>query len=303
MKEDLHKPVLLEKVLGYISSFAPLNTQAKAGNTTKVIDATLGLGGYSKALCKRGLNVLAIEFDPEMLKLARKKIERDCPSFRSIQGNFKDIFDIAIKEGFSEVSAVIYDLGISSPQLTDQARGFSFQNPEAVLDIRFDPKVQGIRAMDILNALNKTALQEVFENTYEPYEARKLVKRVLAFRKIKHFEKVADLLEVVRGIFSSKGGIHPATRAFLALRIAVNSELTNLEDSLRAAVKLLKKEGMIIVVSFHSGEDAIVKRTFLNFEDKGLGRVLTKKPVVPDEAELADNPRSRSAKLRVFEKV
>lgn len=288
---------MLAEVLIYLGLDAHLNTRKK------IVDATVGAGGYSYKFCKCGAEVLGIEADREMMEIAQALVGRDCPSFKLVHGNFANISEIVSREGFSNIDGIVYDLGVATEQLTDPNRGISFKVPEAPLDMRLDPETQKVTARDLLNALNKGALSELFLRTCEPHETRKLVKRVLEGRESKPFRTVGDLLDITRGIFKFKPGINPATKPFLALRIAVNSEIDNLEKSLKQAEAHLGTGGRIIVISFHSGEDAVVKKLFNEFASSGFGTVVTRKPVLPRLSEVRQNPKARSAKLRVFEKI
>ncbi|MBI2103694.1 16S rRNA (cytosine(1402)-N(4))-methyltransferase RsmH [Candidatus Woesebacteria bacterium] len=287
---------MLSEVLLYLGLPALLHTQ------TKIIDATAGAGGYSREICKLSAKVLGIEADPTMIEIAKSNLKEPCPSFKLIQGNFVNIDSIALVSGFEKVDGIVFDLGVASQQLTSLVRGFSFQNPEAPLDMRLDPDSQGVKAADLLNALDRRGLIALFGRTCGFYETNHLTKRIVEKRETAPFETVGDFLKVTRGIFKKRGVANPATRPFLALRIAVNSELENLESALTKSIRLLKNGGRLVVVSFHSGEDAIVKSFFVNFEREGLGKVLTKKPIVASEAEVLVNPRARSAKLRAFVK-
>ncbi|OGM05929.1 16S rRNA (cytosine(1402)-N(4))-methyltransferase [Candidatus Woesebacteria bacterium GWB1_43_5] len=304
---------MLSEVLLYLGLDAPLHTQAKVTTAQSidmsssfsvktVIDATVGAGGYSREICGTGAKVLGIEIDPAMAEIAKLSLKESCPSFKLIVGNFANIESIAKIEGFEAVWGIVFDLGVASPQLISLTRGFSFKNPDALLDMRLDPENQGVSASDLLNALDKSSLMKLFSQTCQFHESKRLAVRIIEERILKPFETVGDFIEATKGIFKKRGIVNPATRPFLALRIAVNSELENLQVALTDSAKLLKPGGRIVVVSFHSGEDQIVKKTFLQFVKLGLGRVLTKKPIVASRAEIEINPRARSAKLRAFEK-
>lgn len=297
----MHKSVMVREVIKYLNLDAPLKTQAK------IVDATLGAGGYSIEFCKRWVKVLGIEMDSAMLKLARERLDAACPTpkslrslFKLVHGNFVNIKNIAFLEGFEKVDGVVFDLGVATEQLTSSSRGLSFRHANAKLDMRLDPENQEVKAADLLNILGKSELKRLFERTCSYIETQRLVAKIIERRRIKPFEKVGDLLETVEGVFTPKNDLNPATKPFLALRIAVNSELENLDLALIDAFDLLVSGGRLVVVSFHSAEDAIVKHSFANFEKRGLGKVLTKKPLVPTDFELKANKRARSAKLRAF---
>ncbi len=300
-----HEPVLLTETLNYLNI-----DQLAHLHGTKVIDATLGFGGHTIEILKRGVSVLGIEADSETLKLAKNEIEKTCPasekkfgSFLLIHSNFKDIDKTARENGFNCVDGVLFDLGISTYQIKSDSRGFSFANPEADLDMRLDRGVQAVNASMLLNALDQTQLMNLFEKVLDYKSSRLLSKSVFEARKVKAFEKVGDLLRLTDRLFSKPGGINPSTKAFMALRIAVNSELENLADVLPEAFTLLNESGRLVVISFHSGEDSIVKSFMKNMVDEKKAVRITSKPVVPSGSEISKNPRSRSAKLRCIEKI
>lgn len=257
----------------------------------KIIDATLGTGGHALEFLKEGAEVLGIERDPEMIKIAEKRLKEACPAskFKLILGNFSEIGKIAEKEGFSEVSGILFDLGVSNLQLMSEARGFSFLSPKANLDMRIDPHVQGVAASDLLNVLRRDQLEEMFSRVLDGSSARWVAERIIQQREAKPFETVGDFLKAIEGI-RSKPGINPATLPFLAVRMAVNFELDNLKEALPRAFDLLKGGGKLLVITFHSGEDEIVKKF-------GKNRL-----IVPKDEEISFNPKARSAKLRIFVK-
>lgn len=298
-----HVPVLLEEVL---TNLHIGNRSGHLKNQGRYVDATLGAGGYTKAICEAGGEVLGIDADDSMLVIAKENL-KETLRLRSgrplvlVQGNFKDIGQIAEENGFNEVDGIVYDLGVSNVHFTDEERGFSFKNENAKLDMRLDTKFQSLKASDLLNALRVEQLRQIFEEVIGRNEAFNLAKRIVARRDIKKFETVGDLLNILDA--KRPGKIHPATKIFMALRIAVNSELDNLRDSLPQALDLIKAGGRIAVVSFHSLEDRIVKDQFNEWEDGRYGRVVTGKPISPKEEEILVNPKSRSAKMRVFEKL
>lgn len=294
---------MVNEVLDYLNLDAPLDSRKK------FIDATVSTGGYSLEIYKKGGEVLGIDFDPSVLEVARRRLEA-CPApdnvggrFQLVTGNFKDIAKIANAHGFKSVDGIVYDLGVSNLQLTSTSRGFSFGNKNAPLDMRINPKVQGVKGADLVNGLREEQLVSLFTQTMDYPVASKLSKLVIKSREEKPFETVGDLLKAVDEVINKKGKLHPATKAFLALRIAVNSELENVKESLPQAISLLGRGGRLVVVSFHSGEDAIVKNVFRSFEQKKEIKVLTKKPIFPTDTEIEKNRKARSARLRAVEKI
>lgn len=283
-----HKPVLLAEAI------RALHIKKNA----RYIDATLGAGGHSIEILSRGGAVLGIEADAQMIKVAKKKI--NTKGFVAAQGNFKDILDIANSNGYSSVSGVLYDLGVSSLHYKKLKRGFSFDEGESALDMRLDPSSQEVRAADVLNLSSRDKLVDMFLETMSAKGSRKLTARVAERRKSKHFSKVKDFVEIVGG--KSKIGPHPATKPFLALRMEVNSELENLSTSLAGAFKLLKPEGHLVVISFHSGEDRVVKKYFKNLQSAGSAEIETKSPITASQSEVKKNRLARSAKLRSIKK-
>jgi 16S rRNA (cytosine1402-N4)-methyltransferase len=260
----------------------------------KYIDATLGTGGHTLEIVRKGGQVLGIEADPEMLAIALKRLEREVPGgdFKLVGGNFIDIDKISHENGFDKVSGVLMDLGVSNLHLEDPLRGFSFGSPESTLDMRLNHEAQGVKASDLLTLLRRDQLTEMFMVTLDPGPARWLTKRVLDYRESKHIETVGDLLEICKGLKTGRTALNPATLPFLALRIAVNSELDNLRDALPKAYGLLEEDGFLLVITFHSGEDRIVKDFF------GSGEEI----IIPTGEEVYGNQRARSAKMRVLRK-
>ena len=208
---------------------------------------------------------------------------------------------IAKDYSFQDVDGILFDLGISSFQL-EKERGFSYQDPEALLDMRADETSQEVRAADLLNALNEGQLREMFSEVMPFYESKILSERIIEARKTKKINSVGDLLSILGSLPGSKKSLNPATLPFLALRVKVNSELENLREGLPQSFRLLGKKGRLVVISFHSREDVIVKKFFKEKENEGLAEILTKKPIIPSSDESERNPRSKSAKMRVLEK-
>lgn len=290
----IHEPVLLNEVTEYLS---PQSGQ-------KFVDATLGTGGHSLELVRAGARVLGLDIDEAMIAVAEIRLTEICPEkqcFTLVKGNFREIDKIAKGAGFAEVDGILFDLGVSNIHLKDKERGFSFENPEATLDMRLNSESQGVSASDLVNALREDQLRDLFETTMDPGAALWLTRRVIAERDGRPIKTVGDFLNVVRGL-RGKPGMNSATLPMLALRIAVNTEIENLEETLPKAFDFLGKGGKLVVISFHSGEDRVVKEFFKRVEGEGLAEILTKDVVVPAEAEIGKNPRARSAKLRALKK-
>ena len=274
-----HEPVLVEEVLRELALL----------KDKKIIDATLGTGGHSLAMLSAGAEVLGIEADQEILAIAKERLKG--LRITLVQGNFNQIGEIARANGFDPVDGVIFDLGVSNLQLTNLKRGFSFASPEVKLDMRLDPEKQGVSGADLLNSLRKDQLETLFGRILDFSSSRWLTKRVIAKRSLGPILTVGDFLKICRGL-RSKPGLNPATLPFLAVRVAVNSELENLKEALHQAFDLLRPGGKLLVIAFHSGERRITE----NFSREFKG------PIRPSREEIGKHPRSRSAELFVLEK-
>lgn len=283
-----HVPVLTKEVVHY------LNPQT--GDT--ILDATVGTGGHAEALLRHvggSARLIGIDLDPLALDRARERLR----SFRNqvllTKGNFIDAPTIVGPE--RSVSHILLDLGLSSLELAKSGRGFSFQQPHEPLDMRFDPESTGASAATLLNQASREELEGIFREYGEEPRARSIAEAIVQQRQRRPFVTVGDLLEIVPRRHSR---LHPATRIFQALRIAVNHELENLRQALPKLTEILAPGGCIAVISFHSLEDRIVK---IFFRSESSLTILTKHVVKPTREEQLANPRSRSARLRVAQKT
>jgi len=275
----------------------------------KYIDATLGGGGHSVEIVKKGGILLGIDQDPEAVSYASERLKnaQACPDLlppKLVQSNFAEIDKVAKEFGFEKVAGILFDLGVSSHQLETSNRGFSF-NQEGPLDMRMNPNLS-VTAKDLVNGLNEGELAELFWKLGEEKFSRRFAKAICQARLNKPIETCNDLSQIILQEVSPRGRfarIHPATRVFQALRIAVNDELKSLKIALPKAVELLESQGRIVVLSFHSLEDSIVKRFFIDQMGKGILKIISKSPITPTEEEVRLNPRARSAKLRAAEKI
>lgn len=277
------------------------------------LDCTLGDGGYTRAIIERGGKVLGIDVDPQAIERVLKRFGDEQikeSSFKLVQGNFRDlenlIEQIPIKSVQTEnldqkFAGAVFDLGVSSLQLDSPEKGFSFMK-EGPLDMRMDPTLS-VKALDLINALNKGELYELFTKLGEEEHAKTLASAVVFSRGVSEIKTTRDLAEIAEKSLGRRGKIHPATKIFQALRIAVNDELNALKEGLISVIDHIESKGRVAVVSFHSLEDRIVKETFRDWEEKGIGEIVTGKPVIPGEEEQRINKRSRSAKMRVFKKT
>ncbi|WP_299755668.1 16S rRNA (cytosine(1402)-N(4))-methyltransferase RsmH [uncultured Chloroflexus sp.] len=294
-----HTPVLLAEV---IAALAP-----RPGGC--YLDATVGGGGHALAVLQAaqpGGMLLGIDADPAALAATAERLAEAGLSQQAVlrHGSFADLAALATEAGFAAVDGILFDLGVSSYQLDTPERGFSFA-ADGPLDMRLDP-TQGPTAADLVNRLSERELADIIFQYGEEHAARRVARAIVERRRSQPFRSTADLAAVVaRAVGGRHGRIHPATRTFQALRIAVNHELDQLAAALPQAVALLTLGGKLAVISFHSLEDRIVKQ-FLRAEAAGEAprlAIITKKPVVASDAEVAANPRARSAKLRVAVRI
>ena len=269
------------------------------------IDATLGAGGHAAEILKvvregKG-RLLGIDRDPAAVEWARARLSGNEEKLIVQVGNFRDIDAIHAARGLPPADGILADLGLSSMQLQDAARGFSFA-ALGPLDMRMDAET-GTTAEEIVNRTGGRELADLIFKLGEERHSRRIARAIVEARPIR---TTTELAQVVTRAIPSRAGlhqIHPATRTFMALRLAVNRELENLEAFLSKALEVMASGGRLVVLSYHSLEDRIVKRAFVGAKQAGRVRILTKHVVCPSEAEIRRNPRSRSAKLRCAEKV
>lgn len=269
------------------------------------LDCTLGDGGHTLEILKKGGKVMGLDVDPSALERVRQRFKDEGISedrFKLIQGNFRDLKNL-IQQTESELkfAGAIFDLGVSSLQLEAPERGFSFMK-NGPLDMRMDPTLQ-IQALDLVNNLSRKELNELFKNLGEEKYSWRLADALVLARQVKLFTSTLELAGAIERVVGRREKIHPATRVFQALRIAVNDELGAIKEGLDQVIDLTLKNGCIIVISFHSLEDRIVKFTFRDWESKGMGEIMTDKPMIPSEEEVKNNPRARSSKMRIFKKL
>jgi 16S rRNA (cytosine1402-N4)-methyltransferase len=314
-----HVPVLLKEAIEFLA--------IKRGGT--YIDATVGLGGHSLEIAKRlGApgHLIGLDKDPAALEIARERLvvgqgavvgpaslvvgqepeqQQDWPKVELIHGSFADLANDQrprTNDGFGPYDGILADLGVSSLQLNDPARGFSFQ-AEGPLDMRMNPQA-GQSAEQVVNRLDEVALADLIYEFGDERRSRRIARAIVRSRPIRTTAELAEIISAAaRPMNQAERRIHPATRTFQALRIYVNSELQDLQSMLNAAPQLLKRGGRLVIISFHSLEDRIVKDSFREGVTQGHYKILTKKPVTAGEEEVNQNPRSRSAKLRAAEKI
>ena len=303
-----HAPVMMREAIALLA--------VRPGG--RYVDCTVGAGGHAAAVLEAGAPdcvVLGLDADPEALEIAARGLARYGARVRLVHANFRDVGEVCRREGFVPVDGMLLDLGVSSMQLEGGGRGFSFREADAPLDMRFSPD-QERTAGEIVNQWSVDDLAAVLWRYGEERRSRRIARQIVAARPIRTAGQLAKVIEQVVGRAGSR--IHPATKTFQALRIAVNEELGALEAALRAAPDLLDFGGRIVVISFHSLEDRIVKQ-FIQRESRdcicppGIPvcvcghaarlRPVTRGALVPSEEEIVANRRARSAKLRAAERL
>lgn len=308
--EDRHIPVLYREAIEAL----------RPRDGARYVDGTVGAGGHAAGLLEAAgphARLLGLDADPDALAIAREVLAPFGDRVQLVNVNFRFLADTAREVGFVPADGVLFDLGMSSMQLERSPRGFSFRREEP-LDMRFDPR-QPVTAADIVNGASEAELRRILYEYGEESRAAAIARAIVRRRATRRLETTTDLVEVVVGVTGPhRGGIHPATKTFQALRIAVNQELASLREALPQALEILGRGGRLAVISFHSLEDRIVKE-FMRHEASqcvcppGLPvcvcgkqptlRLVSRKPIVPGPEEVQRNPRARSAKLRVAEKI
>jgi 16S rRNA (cytosine1402-N4)-methyltransferase len=315
---DRHVPVLRDRCINLLAPAFEL--AISAGKTPVVVDATLGMGGHSEAMLQRfpGLHLIGIDRDTEALTLAGERLAPFADRTDLVHAVYDEIADVVADLGFTEVHGVLMDLGVSSLQLDERERGFAYSY-DAPLDMRMDTS-RGQTAADVVNNYSEADLLRVIRKWGEEKFAGRIASRIVATRTEHPFTTTGELVEQIRQVVpaaAARTGGHPAKRTFQALRIEVNEELDVLERAVPAAVDSLALHGRCVVMSYHSLEDKIVKSVFaagsrssapLGFpveleEHKAVLKTLTKGTEVPTDAEIAENPRAASARLRAVERI
>jgi 16S rRNA (cytosine1402-N4)-methyltransferase len=307
-----HRPVLLQETIRLL--------QPEQGGL--FVDGTLGLGGHSEAILSASpdASVLGLDRDREALRWATKRLAPFGPRFRGVHADFRDIGRVVEETGARQVRGVLVDLGVSSLQFDSEMRGFSFRH-DAPLDMRMDAEGDEETAAELLEHLSEQEIARIIYEYGEERHSRRIARWIVERRErgepVRTTKELAEL--VARAVRASKGDrIHPATRTFQALRIAVNRELEGLDEFIETAIELLEEDGRFCAISFHSLEDRIVKRTLRRLSGHcecdprspvctcGARRaveILTRRPLSPSEAEVEENPRARSAKLRACRRL
>lgn len=302
----IHKAVLLHEAIDGLD--------LKGGDV--FVDGTLGGGGHSEEVCHRFGNavvMIGIDLDPDAISRATARLSSKKCNLKTIQGSFRNIDALVGSLGFQKVDKILLDIGLSSNQFEDSGRGFSFQkNEPLVMSFKKDVTPDDLTAREIVNTWDRENIQAILEGYGEERFAWKISKAIVDRREIKPIETTFDLVEIIKSAtpkFYHTRKIHPATKTFQALRIAVNDEIESLKEGIRKGFDILNPHGRLAVISFHSLEDRVVKRFFSakggknKEQQKKEAIIITKKPIVPTKEEIISNPRSRSAKLRIIEKI
>lgn len=304
----MHKSVLLNECIEYLN----------LKENSRVVDATLGYAGHSSEILKR-INkgfLFAFDQDIDAIKFSEKRLNNIAPNYEIIKSNFSHMIEELNKRNITEVDGILFDLGVSSPQLDEKERGFSFHQ-DAKLDMRMDQDAT-FSAKDVVNTYSVEELTRIFRNYGEEKFASSIARGIVNYRETKEIETTLELVEIIKANVSEKyrREKHPARKVFQAIRIEVNQELDVCNDAVRQALKLIKVGGRVCVITFHSLEDRLVKNIFKEVSevDKNLRRL----PVIPEEylpnykivanieptnEEIEENSRSRSARLRVIERI
>lgn len=308
LKVEYHKPVLFDEVIDNII------TEKKA----VYVDCTLGGGGHTEGILEKSSDnsvVIGIDQDMEAIGYVKKRLEKYGDKLQVFQDNFRNIDTIVYFAGYDKVDRILMDIGVSSNQLDNIERGFSYRY-EAKLDMRMN-KDLSISAYDVVNKFSEKEIADIIYKYGEEPKSRKIAKNIVEYRKNKKIETTVELSDIIIKSIGKSMKKHPSKRTFQAIRIFVNKELEVLEEALDKAVNLLNKGGKLLVITFHSLEDRMVKEKFRKYENpcvcppeipvcvcdkKSLGKVITKKPIVAKDEELETNNRAHSAKLRIFER-
>ena len=300
----MHRTVLLNEAIDGLD----LNSHSV------VVDATFGGGGHSAEICKRypGIKIIALDQDESAWEYTGNKFKDLNCSISFINENFRDL-DKVLR---TNIDGIIFDLGLSSDQLENSGRGFSFlKNESLLMTMKKNPRPEDVTAMDVVNTWSEENLAKIIYGYGEEKFSKRIARGIVETRVKDKIKTTLDLVKIIEGAVPARfvraparravykrGRLHFATRTFQALRIAVNDELGALAEGLEKGFKFLKKGGRMAVISFHSLEDRIVKKFYKTKEVEGLGKLMNKKVILPSDDEIKNNPRSRSAKLRIIQK-
>ena len=290
--EIIHVPVMREEVLEAL--------ELKSSGT--YVDATLGLGGHAEGILQRteGCTLIGIDRDENAIEIARERL-KGYQNVHLMKDRFSNMKEVVNSLGYERVNGIILDVGVSTLHLKAEGRGFSFMRDEP-LDMRMDQSSE-LTAEKVVNSYKEKDLADVIYQYGEERFSRRIAKSIVNTRRKNRITSCKELATIIEKAVGRRGRIHPATRTFQALRIEVNGELNELSKAVDSGAELLEKQGRFCILSYHSLEDRIVKIAFRKLAKEGLFRIITKKPMVPERDEQKLNPSSRSAKLRVAEKI
>ncbi|MGI9118466.1 MAG: 16S rRNA (cytosine(1402)-N(4))-methyltransferase RsmH [Minisyncoccia bacterium] len=290
-----HISVLLEESINGLD--------IKPGDT--FLDGTLGSGGHSASVCGRYPTVSVIGIDRDQAAIDRTTVLFKNKGYKAtfILGEFRNLETLLKSKGINQVNRILFDFGLSSPQIDTSGRGFTFTKDEPLL-MTMEVNKDGVTATDVVNTWSEETLATIIYGFGEERYSRRIAKAIVTARTVEPITRTTHLVDIIRGAVPASyrnGKINPATRTFQAIRIAVNQELDNINEGLNSAWNILAPGGRIACISFHSLEDRIVKQFFNTKKQEGA-KIITKKPITPTETEINSNPRSRSSKLRIIEK-
>ena len=307
-KVEYHKPVLFDEVIENIIS----------EEDSVYVDCTLGGGGHTEGILEKsseGSKVIGIDQDREAIDFSKNRLKSYGNKLEIFQDNFRNLDTVIYLAGYDKVDRILMDIGVSSNQLDNLERGFSYRY-DAKLDMRMNRNLE-ISAYEVVNDFSEKEIADIIYKYGEEPKSRKIAKNIVEYRKNKKIETTMELSEIVIKSIGKSMKKHPSKRTFQAIRIFVNKELEVLEEALDKAINLLKDKGKLLVITFHSLEDRMVKEKFREYENpcscppeipvcmcnkKSLGKVITRKPITSKESELNENNRAHSAKLRIFER-
>ena len=307
-KVEYHKPVLFDEVIENIIS----------EEDSVYVDCTLGGGGHTEGILEKsseGSKVIGIDQDREAIDFSKNRLKSYGNKLEIFQDNFRNLDTVIYLAGYDKVDRILMDIGVSSNQLDNLERGFSYRY-DAKLDMRMNRNLE-ISAYEVVNDFSEKEIADIIYKYGEEPKSRKIAKNIVEYRKNKKIETTMELSEIVIKSIGKSMKKHPSKRTFQAIRIFVNKELEVLEEALDKAINLLKDKGKLLVITFHSLEDRMVKEKFREYENpcscppeipvcmcnkKSLGKVITRKPITVKESELNENNRAHSAKLRIFER-
>lgn len=288
----MHTSVLLQET---IDAIAP----HKGG---VYVDGTLGMGGHSEEIFKRGgTTVIGIDKDAQAIAFAQKRLSQY--DLKTHEGSFKNMKEYVFKDGYKTVDGIVLDLGVSSFQLDEAKRGFSFRFDEPLLmTMKAQPSDEDVTALDAVNTLDEQQLADLIYTYGEETRSHKIAKAIVKAREHNPITTTLQLVSVIESVVPKTSFRHPATKVFQALRIYVNDELSDLREGIWEGISLLSSQARFAIITFHSLEDRIVKELFKEAVSQELGTLFLKKSIVPSDEEISSNKRSRSARLRVFQK-